>query len=278
MNTKQPGNNDRATAGGLDHSPSGVPDQPSIHAGRASSKSAGLADECTSECGLDAEGIKSLGPLASLCADPGVGVAVVDLNGKVLFANTRSAEMLVQRPAKEAIGKSVVDMYPHESAQERLRLIRRVAETGRPIILRHIRFGRQVQSTMYHLESDNGDPGKVLVITVAGESRSPTEGEKFDVIESAVTDLGPLDVLTRRELEVLALIGQGLSTIEIGEMLFRSHRTVEKHRESIGRKLGEQSRVKLAEIARAAGLELRDAALPRVQNRKGTAAHKGDED
>jgi len=265
------GSSDRTSSGGT--SPTPMSDsRPS--AGNTERESAKLAsmEECTSDVGLDAAGLEALGPLAWLCADPGVGVAVVDLSGKVLFANTRSAELLVKLPAQEAIGKSIVEMYPAESAQERLKIIKRVAETGRPIILRHIRFGRQVQSTIYHLESDDGGPGTVLVITIAGESSNAKESETFDVIESAVTDLGPLDVLTRRELEVLALIGQGLSTIEIGELLFRSHRTVEKHRESIGRKLGEQSRVKLAEIARAAGLELRDASLPRVQSRQGSTS------
>ena len=45
------------------------------------------------------------------------------------------------------------------------------------------------------------------------------------------------DRLTLREEEVLRLIGEGLSSQEIGVRLFISERTVESHRASLRRKL-----------------------------------------
>lgn len=50
--------------------------------------------------------------------------------------------------------------------------------------------------------------------------------------------LGDNYQLTSRELEVLQLIAQGLTTTEIGEKLFLSNRTIEGHRKNLLSKLG----------------------------------------
>ena len=60
--------------------------------------------------------------------------------------------------------------------------------------------------------------------------------------------------LTPRQREVLALIGQGLSTAEIARRLFRTVKTVESHRLMLGKRLGARNRVELARIAIQAGL------------------------
>lgn len=60
--------------------------------------------------------------------------------------------------------------------------------------------------------------------------------------------------LTRREREVLELIGRGLSLPEIAERLYRSQKTIESHRLSLGKKLGMSNRVELARFAIQAGL------------------------
>ena len=48
----------------------------------------------------------------------------------------------------------------------------------------------------------------------------------------------PIETLSDRELEVFEMIGRGLSTREISEMLFLSVKTIESHREHIKNKLG----------------------------------------
>ena len=60
--------------------------------------------------------------------------------------------------------------------------------------------------------------------------------------------------LTEREREVLACIGQGMTSREAAEQLFISRRTVEWHRERIQEKLGVSGRVALTRAAREAGL------------------------
>jgi DNA-binding CsgD family transcriptional regulator len=60
--------------------------------------------------------------------------------------------------------------------------------------------------------------------------------------------------LTRRELEVLALIGAGRSNGEIGELLYVSKKTVSVHVANIKAKLGASSRVEIAVYAIQLGL------------------------
>lgn len=72
-------------------------------------------------------------------------------------------------------------------------------------------------------------------------------------------DLGSLDTLTDRELEMLRLFSQGFSTAEIAKLLHRSPKTVEGHRTSLRAALGVQNRVDVAKISVRSGLtELSD--------------------
>ena len=84
------------------------------------------------------------------------------------------------------------------------------------------------------------------------------------VIESQVAGLGVLSVLTKRELEVLALIGRGLTAKQIAELMHRSVKTIENHRISLGAKLKKSNKVELAIIAREAGLTVDDSKRARV--------------
>ena len=63
-----------------------------------------------------------------------------------------------------------------------------------------------------------------------------------------------LDVLTEREREVLALVGQGLSNGEIGERLYLSPLTAKTHVSRIMQKLDARDRVHLVVLAYESGL------------------------
>lgn len=105
---------------------------------------------------------------------------------------------------------------------------------------------------------------KILVIAHEGKTADSELPEEVSVVQTETVELGPLSTLTPREIEVLALIGEGKSAKEIGEVLGCSHRTVERHRDAIGKKLQKHDRVELALIAQTAGLERRDAHAKRV--------------
>ena len=60
--------------------------------------------------------------------------------------------------------------------------------------------------------------------------------------------------LTKRELEILKLLCDGLSNYDIGEQLFLSHRTVENHRMSLLQKFDVKNSVALVRAALQQGL------------------------
>lgn len=64
----------------------------------------------------------------------------------------------------------------------------------------------------------------------------------------------PPEVLTNREREVIALIAKGYRTREMAQLLSLSHKTVEKHRANLMRKLGLRSAAAAAAYAITHGL------------------------
>jgi len=67
-------------------------------------------------------------------------------------------------------------------------------------------------------------------------------------------DEAPEDPLSPRELEVVKLIAEGHTSDEIGEMLFISKKTVDRHRANVLEKLGMRNRVELTRYAIRRGL------------------------
>jgi DNA-binding CsgD family transcriptional regulator len=61
--------------------------------------------------------------------------------------------------------------------------------------------------------------------------------------------------VTSREVEVLGLVADGMTTKEISERLVISARTVERHVENLFARMGVRDRAALASLARAHGLE-----------------------
>lgn len=191
----------------------------------------------------------------ALINDPGTGIAVLDTEGTIVYANETIARMYVDISAEQAIGKTMAEILPADFAAERLEYIRQAASSGKPVLIKSIWKGKRVRSAVHPIPNADGLLDKLLVISrpVATEE-ALGRPESFEVIEAKVTDLGELASLTPREVEVLTLIGQGLSIKQIAEMLNRSPKTIENHRHSLGIKLETTNRVQLARIAYEAGL------------------------
>jgi DNA-binding NarL/FixJ family response regulator len=98
------------------------------------------------------------------------------------------------------------------------------------------------------------------VRTVAGGQSLLSPGATRSLIEAFVArsprepDTARLAVLTDREREVLALVGRGLSNVEIGRILFLSPATVKTHVNRAMSKLGARDRAQLVVVAYESGL------------------------
>jgi DNA-binding CsgD family transcriptional regulator len=86
---------------------------------------------------------------------------------------------------------------------------------------------------------------------VVREAPGPVRAETpFAVNAASVERLG----VTPRELEILALIAEGLSTREIAGRLFVSENTVKTHASRLFAKLGARRRTQAVQLAKGAGL------------------------
>ena len=85
---------------------------------------------------------------------------------------------------------------------------------------------------------------------VVREVPAPRDDTPFGASAASVERLG----VTPRELEILGLIADGLSTREIAERLFVSENTVKTHSSRLFAKLGARRRTQAVQLAKDAGL------------------------
>ena len=79
---------------------------------------------------------------------------------------------------------------------------------------------------------------------------APVAGQPFAPNETKREDLG----ITRRELEILELISQGMSNREIAQKLFVSENTVKTHSSRVLDKLGAKRRTQAVQLGKQFGL------------------------
>jgi DNA-binding CsgD family transcriptional regulator len=85
---------------------------------------------------------------------------------------------------------------------------------------------------------------------VVKEVRVPTAPEPFTINEDQQRQLG----ITKRELQILELIAQGLSNREIADKLFVSENTVKTHSSRLFDKLSAKRRTQAVQIGKEIGL------------------------
>lgn len=211
---------------------------------------------------------------SALVTEPGTGVSIFDIDGLCLFMSQSACDIFLGRGIRsdQVSGHHAREFFPEDWVSQRLDLLRKIRDGGEPRGIRTIWRGYQQVTWITLIQDDTEDEmtqvsskERFLCITrrVSADTTAEIPGGA-EIVDSTVMRLGTLDVLSARELEVLALIGQGLSLKEIASVLHRSYKTVDNHRAAIGAKLKVDDRVKLAEIARRAGLTLADAERPRV--------------
>ena len=97
-------------------------------------------------------------------------------------------------------------------------------------------------------DSDSAQLREAIFTVISGESY--IQPSMIPMLESKIvernTDQAKIDLLTKRELEVLKLLSIGLYNKEIGEKLDISERTVKNHISSIFRKINVTDRTQAA--------------------------------
>lgn len=144
---------------------------------------------------------------------------------------------------EDAIDLLTVNDAPYEVALVRLDLAAALAALERPEQAR-----REVEDALKNLR-ELGAVGD----TARGEELLARLQAAGPEASTAVTD-GPLGELTRRELEVLTLVAQGLTNHDIAARLVLSEHTIHRHVTNILRKLALPSRAAAASLAGRHGL------------------------
>lgn len=197
-----------------------------------------------------------------LKSQPGVGVLIVDRDGVVLFCNEQAREIYYGHNFNP-VGMTIEEIEGPEFAAERMPIIHKVIQTGEPIVLRHVRGGKHTEALIWPMQKIEGRKDRIIAIT--RQLLEPEDSkDHYECVDSKLVDLGPLDALTRREIEVLALVGHGMPLKAIASHLGVAQRTVERYRTDIARKLNINSIAEAARIVQVAGLDASDAQLPRL--------------
>jgi DNA-binding CsgD family transcriptional regulator len=190
--------------------------------------------------------------------------------GTVLYANKTAVSNFKGLDTESVIGTNLQDFTPREWADERISMLQRAVDDGRPLIVLEIISGFRLCTHIKPIRADiDGKSQHMLLVIV--ELIIPVNfywlldhAEENNVVCANCIDLGCLNVLSDRELEVLALMGQGYRQKDIAEHLNRSISTINRHRESIGEKLQLTDRAQLVRLANIAILQTSDAKRNRI--------------
>ncbi len=203
---------------------------------------------------------------SALSLSPGIGVSITDAEGNLIFVNDTAKLLFSKSVDIDYRGKTIHDFHPPAFAKERLALIRRVLKEGKALSICHIYHGRRIQSTVWPIHDHRPPYGRAIVVTHerSNEPVSSLLTNNCETVSSAYIDLGPLNVLTQRELEVLVLLGHGMSVPEAAAVLYRSPKTIQRHKASISEKLHARGQADLVAIVTAIGLNMDDIKLKRL--------------
>ena len=189
----------------------------------------------------------------ALVHDTAAAVGVFDSEGVLLWCNALYVHMVGAERFEQVKGSSIENRIGHEMAVERLPILVDVYRSGKPVMIRDLRRGRALLLTMRRVE---GQPAVILAVWRPADIPDWADAHVTDVPLAAIKhiDPGPLAALSEREKEILAFIGQGMTSAQIAKKLCRTIKTIEWHRSAIARKLKTKDRVALAKLAIQAGL------------------------
>ncbi len=191
----------------------------------------------------------------ALAEDSGNPVQLWSAHGLLLYANTPALDLIGKR-IEEVRGRCVSDFLPAEVANERFSFIARAAAASRPLLIVEHIGGVAWRALMRRIPGGPGMSTLVLAQMFRGAdtTRVRLDAQRYEVIQAVHNQPGPLADLSRREMEVLRLIGLGLTSEHMARRLGLSIKTIESFRARLAKKTGIGSRSGLALLALQQGL------------------------
>ncbi|QYU66467.1 helix-turn-helix transcriptional regulator [Leptolyngbya sp. 15MV] len=189
-----------------------------------------------------------------LCHLPGVFAAVYSSAGRYEWVCEHSADVL-GLPRSTLVGRTIESLFPSAWCKERLALIRDVCQERVVSCTVEIYRGRRMEGLLLPIAELARDclclyAGRHSPASAPLASSSAT----LSPVHLVHADWGPLESLSRRELEVLRFVSLGLDNTAIAKRIFRTKRAVEWHINSLYRHLGTKQRLSLARLGIEAGL------------------------
>lgn len=180
---------------------------------------------------------------------PGCCAAARDTSMRLLWCNDAYCEHH-GRSREELMGTTLDAIQAADLARERENLMRPAFEDDQVVTYAQLARGMRWLTRVWPLDPKAFDTkGVFIVLQHANEHRDAKSdaGKAFPL--ARVGDLGDLNVLTPRELEVFYYLAAGMTVADIGELMHRSPKTVERHLESLHRKMGFRNRAELVRTA-----------------------------
>ena len=178
----------------------------------------------------------------------------------VRHASPAAARSLLGTTPEEVQGRALRDLAPAAMVERMGNILAMVRAANGPVIGKSVWGGHRYRTVFVP-----ADHGGMTALTRRDPSCLGSHAESdIPIDEASFVELGELDQLSSRELEVLALLGEGLRIKEIAERLGRSYKTASSIRDRLGRKLGITDRCELVSMARSRGLERQHASMPRI--------------
>lgn len=190
----------------------------------------------------------SIGPFLD---DPQVCAVARDEDLKLIWCNQSYAKNMGSTPER-LIGTTLLDTMTVAQAKERMDLIRPVLAQGKMHAHQQVWNGQRWLTRVWPLDPAYfGKPGYFVLITRVCDASSENDRQAYFTHTS---DLGPLKVLSKRELEIFYYLAIGMTAGDVARTLFRSEKTIGRHIENIHKKMGYTNRAQLVRDAVESGL------------------------
>jgi len=149
-------------------------------------------------------------------------IALTTKTGRFVFAN-KAMQRSLNPSHRDIAGCTWFDVLRCSLAKARIQCAAQAVETTRPVVLIGMIGGLCICSVFQVLRSATLEGGEVLVschrLSAIDRVSDFWTDTGHEIVLAEYNDLGALSILTERELEILVLIGEGLSGPRIGRHL-----------------------------------------------------------